>query len=814
MKILVSTLFLILVTLDAYAFEPLFDTRVDYTLSEPANHLVTCDLNGDDCLDIAVAPYYGDSLSILLGNCDGTFQTPVTYGGLDSALSLFAIDLENDGFPDLAVIDVHRTKVTIFKNIGNAFQLDTSYSVGLRLSSIWCADINNDGYTDIIIADYYGTSPLTILFNNGYGVFSTRRQIQLISQAVSIIADDFNNDEIPDIAAVGYSSQPQSALGILINNGHGQFSDTTKFISNGYYTLRAGDINGDGFDDIVAASIMDSLAIYLNNGNGSFQLSTELPAGMESRSIAIDDLNGDESNDLTIVEHYNSHITTYLNNGNGSFAVTDTYFVPAHPRWVSGGDFNLDGHIDMAVASNDGKAVSVLNNDGTGKFIMPSLYDFPVNPTRVYCANLDGNRLSDLVVKTSNNLLALLINQSDMHFTQSFITPAPLEDNTILIGDFNGNSTDDFAIIHHPPIDSLEIRIFYNDGTGNIIGGTRVNIPYYDSPKYYVSELNGDGIDDIIVGGIPDSISVILSNQSGSFNRPVQYHIPGLMTTLLLACDFDSDGLNDIIAGRDTLTIFRNTGNGVLEQATSFVLSSTQYNKIFGIDFDNDSNNDLILLRDYSNQFQLLRNIGNLNFQNAGFIRIVNASTNAIAADINNDNLVDIIPYFQDYGISPYLNQGNSTFTTPFRYGTRRKTPGYDGMFAAGDIDGDRALDIIEAGFPEFPNKISVMLNKTMVQDVLENPNINLPNHTSLLCNYPNPFNAQTTISYSLFTRSNVSIEIFDIAGRKVETLQGGYQEAGEHSIVWNARDRASGVYFYRVKAGDVSKAEKCVLLK
>ncbi len=80
--------------------------------------------------------------------------------------------------------------------------------------------------------------------------------------------------------------------------------------------------------------------------------------------------------------------------------------------------------------------------------------------------------------------------------------------------------------------------------------------------------------------------------------------------------------------------------------------------------------------------------------------------------------------------------------------------------------------------------------------------------------NYPNPFNAQTTISYSLFTRSNVSIEIFDIAGRKLETLQGGYQEAGEHSIVWNAKDRASGVYFYRLRAGETSQTQKCILLK
>jgi hypothetical protein len=89
-----------------------------------------------------------------------------------------------------------------------------------------------------------------------------------------------------------------------------------------------------------------------------------------------------------------------------------------------------------------------------------------------------------------------------------------------------------------------------------------------------------------------------------------------------------------------------------------------------------------------------------------------------------------------------------------------------------------------------------------------------LPKTTTLLSAYPNPFNAQTTISYSLPKASDVSIEIFDITGRKIETIRGGFQQAGEHSLVWNAKDRASGVYFYRIKAGGFEKTERCVLLK
>jgi hypothetical protein len=814
MKILTSLLLILLfIVIKAFAFEPLFDTRIDYTLSEPANHLVTCDLNGDGCLDVAVAPYYGDSLSILMGNCDGTFQQPVTYGGLDSALSLFAIDLENDGFLDLAIIDIHRISVTIYKNIGNAFQLDASYRVGSRLSSIGCADINNDSYDDIIVADSRA-STFTILFNNGSGVFSTRRQIQLIPSIVSIIADDFNNDGIPDIAAVGNPGQTDFTLGILINNGQGQFSDTSLFISDGFYTLKAGDFNGDGFDDIAAIRTTDSVYIYTNNGNGAFQFSGGFPTGREARSIAIGDLNGDGVKDLTVVSHLDSRVLTYFNNGGGTFAVADTYSTPYQPRWVAGGDFNSDGHIDMAVASNGGKAVSVFTNDDTGKFNLPSLYDVSVDPIMVYCANLDGNQLSDLIVKTSDNYLAMLINRSGMNFRRTFITGSPLEDNNIIIGDFNGDSIDDFAIIHHPPVDSLTIRIFFNAGNGNIIGETTINIPNYDSPKYYVSELNGDGIDDIVVGGNSSNFSVILSNQNGSFEPPVQYYINYGFSNPLLVSDLDSDGYNDIIAGADFLTIFRNIGSGVFEEESTFAFHSNSLSKIFGFDFDSDSDNDLIFVNGSSGRIYLLRNNGNMIFTDAGNFKIVGANAPVISADLDHDGRMDIILYLGNYGIAPYLNQGNDTFAIPFRYGTRHYMSHGEGMFAAGDINGDGALDIIEPGYPEFPNKISVMLNKTMVQDVPENPNNNLPYQTSLLINYPNPFNAQTTIRYTLPAASNVSIDIFDITGRKIEMLLSEKQQAGEHSVVWNADGKPSGIYFYRLKAGDISKTEKCILLK
>lgn len=88
------------------------------------------------------------------------------------------------------------------------------------------------------------------------------------------------------------------------------------------------------------------------------------------------------------------------------------------------------------------------------------------------------------------------------------------------------------------------------------------------------------------------------------------------------------------------------------------------------------------------------------------------------------------------------------------------------------------------------------------------------PRSFSLSQNHPNPFNSSTTISYDLPRRSDVRIEIYDILGRRIEMLLNGDQPAGTHSVVWDARDASSGIYFYRIKAGDFAASKSCLLLK
>jgi len=90
----------------------------------------------------------------------------------------------------------------------------------------------------------------------------------------------------------------------------------------------------------------------------------------------------------------------------------------------------------------------------------------------------------------------------------------------------------------------------------------------------------------------------------------------------------------------------------------------------------------------------------------------------------------------------------------------------------------------------------------------------NTPTVFQLAQNYPNPFNAFTSINYNLPYQSDVTIDIYNILGRKIETLINVKQDAGHHQVIWQADDFSSGMYFYNIHAGDYSEKKKMVLLK
>jgi hypothetical protein len=94
-----------------------------------------------------------------------------------------------------------------------------------------------------------------------------------------------------------------------------------------------------------------------------------------------------------------------------------------------------------------------------------------------------------------------------------------------------------------------------------------------------------------------------------------------------------------------------------------------------------------------------------------------------------------------------------------------------------------------------------------------------IPSHTVLNGNYPNPFNPTTSISYALSADANVAIDVYNVRGQKVTSLVNKHQTAGYHTVTWDGSDAAgkpvsSGVYFYKMKAGEYSRINKMMLMK
>jgi hypothetical protein len=95
-----------------------------------------------------------------------------------------------------------------------------------------------------------------------------------------------------------------------------------------------------------------------------------------------------------------------------------------------------------------------------------------------------------------------------------------------------------------------------------------------------------------------------------------------------------------------------------------------------------------------------------------------------------------------------------------------------------------------------------------------DEPNLNTPYEFSLSQNYPNPFNPVTTINYTLASSGKVELKVYDILGREVQTLVNDIQNAGSHTVNFNAVNLSSGVYFYRITSGNFSDIKKMVLVK
>jgi hypothetical protein len=156
--------------------------------------------------------------------------------------------------------------------------------------------------------------------------------------------------------------------------------------------------------------------------------------------------------------------------------------------------------------------------------------------------------------------------------------------------------------------------------------------------------------------------------------------------------------------------------------------------------------------------------------------------------------------------VSPKLPSG-SEVTFEFSY-TAPGTQGVDTLYANGNsVNFNGSPDGDQWNFAD--NKPIVIEKPTAITG-----NENIADGYFLSQNFPNPFNPETRINFSLSVNEFVSLKIFDATGVEVATLVNGTMTAGNHEVVWNASGFSSGIYFYRLSSGEFSDVKRMMLIK
>jgi len=444
-----------------------FRAGTSYTVfaGNTISQITVGDFNGDGMADIAATGYVANAnglIGVLPGRGDGTFGTAVVSGGVNSSLGLSAGDFNGDGKLDLVVSGTDFSNFTeqTYVLIGNGdgtFQTPNAVAPGNGTVSV--VDLNKDGKLDLIIwagpfieiflgngnatftekatypnstlnfafqvgvADFNGdgnldiTDGYTVIFGNGDGTFQDvkARLINISGQSAlgTVVSGDFNGDGESDLA-IGLSV-PNPSVYILLGDGTGNY-----FVSHSYSVsstpllLKTADFNNDGKLDLffttdVTTTASAAFDILLGNGDGSFAapVTTSVDPGTfpQVGAMTIADLNGDHLADVTAL--VNGELTVYLGNGDGTFAAPVSYFGGANANTFGIGDFNSDGKPDAAVCGSAG--LGVLLGKGDGTFLAASFPDPPPPPPTKYLdptlncqilatADFNGDGTTDLIV--------------------------------------------------------------------------------------------------------------------------------------------------------------------------------------------------------------------------------------------------------------------------------------------------------------------------------------------------------------------------------------------------------------------------------
>jgi len=662
--------------------------------------VATGDFDDDGRLDLITANQTDDTVSLLLGNGDGTFQPKADHEIGASPRAIVVGDLNGDGKLDAATANTDRGTVSVLLGCGDGtLVLSGEYATGADPEVLVIGDLNGDRKADLVTANA-GAETLDVLLATGEGELLPGVEYETRGRPMLLVLGDLNGDGSLDLAVTNGSDFTHTAvdppLGVAtwLGRGDGTFADRTDVdldidLYNITYAdwLVAGDLDGDDQVDLALGASHGYeptfMQLLIGDGDGAFSSHLDFSLGLEFALAA--DLNVDGQLDLLGTTPPADRGIVVLGPLGETLTTTgEELDVP-----LAVGDFDENGIPDLALVRTSSASVSMRFGIGDGTFWTPR--DRLPQASR-FVGDLDGDGALDMITPSGVDL-----GNGDGTFRptseQAFGSSDVLD-----LGDLDGDELPDVVTQR----DGEELAIWLNDGTGSFGPAATGTVDGSQTALMAkLADLNGDGELDLLTADY-DSVDTLRGVGDGTFSHIARYDVP---THYLWALgDLNGDGNPDLLAGSDdagSLTIRLGVGDGTLDSPQQF--ESTLGGWIFGValgDVDGDGDLDLVAAADPPmpsggpTEVAIALNQGDGAFEVAGIeeLRVPHLLQYFEAplklGDLNGDGHLDLVAS-SDGSTNVMLGAGDGTFYCSLLFDVGANS------FTLADMNGDGRLDFV-----------------------------------------------------------------------------------------------------------------------
>ena len=459
-------------------------------------------------------------------------------------------DFNEDGRPDLAVVDYSSGSVKILLSTGGAagFSEAGAFSMGGAPYGVVAADFNGDGHLDVAVTSF-NNGNVVVRLGDGHGGLSAPVAFAVGPNPTGLTVADFDGDGRLDLAIAVTGGWSTRGIFILWGDGSGRFDvrpGTSIGLSIQARHIAAGDWNEDGFADVVLGS-GDGVFLMLGNGAGGFTASQSLIGDEYAPFVAVGDADGDGHLDiLALVQNAFTSPVLLIGDGQGGFSRKNVS--RAYGRFSGGQivDATGDGLPDLVLSRYSGTVLVVPGLAGGGLSFKTQEYAIGQDVGRPVAADFNGDGHPDIVVSNDHNgqggHLVYLRGDGAGQFAaaRSYGDPERYI-RAVATADFNEDGRADLAVIHR---DEDSVWILRGDGTGAFDYRTRLDTwPGRGPSSLAAGDLDGDGHADLAVVNEGDAtVMVFFGNGVGGFTPAGRQSFTALTPTSVTMGSFQGPG--------------------------------------------------------------------------------------------------------------------------------------------------------------------------------------------------------------------------------------------------------------------------------